>query len=162
MHHCVSRLRPIALLLGLSAATAAAAPADETRHDEAALRAIADHWENAELDGDVDYLSQLLAADYRSIGGTGETTTRAAILGRAEQAHRSPAAAAEGRRTAEAYLREHPTATAVAIHGTLGIVSYYDPKRGLEHSVRGSDIFVYEGNRWRAAYSVHTRPSEAP
>ena len=137
------------------ATTPAASPADENRHDEAALRAIVDHWTRAERDGDVAYLSQLLAPEYRSVGTTGEAHARAALLEHAERNQRSAEAREERRRAGEEYLRAHPTEVSVVIHGPLGIVSYYNPKRGLDHSVRGSDGFVYEGNRWHAIYSLH-------
>ncbi len=134
---------------------AASAPPDESRHDEAALRAIVDHWDRAEHDGDVAYLSQLLAPEYRSIGAGGEATTRAALLEQAERVQRSAEARVARRRAGEAFLRAHPTAVSVTVHGPVGIVSYYNPGRGLDHSVRGSDVFVYEGNRWHAVYALH-------
>jgi hypothetical protein len=77
------------------------------------------------------------------------------LLERAERSRRSAEARAERRAAGEAFLRAHPTEVAVAIDGPVGIVSYYDPRRGLDHSVRGSDVFVYEHNRWHAIYSMH-------
>lgn len=136
-------------------AARASGPADENRRDEAALRAIVDHWDRAELDGDPEYLAQLLAPEYRSVGAAGEATTRATLLEHAERVRRSAEARAERRKSGEAFLRAHPTEVAVAIHGALGIVSYYNPRRGVDHSVRGSDVFVYENGRWYAVYSLH-------
>jgi uncharacterized protein DUF4440 len=134
--------------------TPASAPApsiDETQPTEAALRAIVDHWGDAELTGDVAYLEQLLAREYRSIGPNGESHLRAGIL---EHARRS-AGSAEARKARDAYLQAHPTEKAVVIHGALGIVSYFNPQRGVDSSIRGSDVFVYEAKRWHAVYSLH-------
>jgi hypothetical protein len=129
-------------------------PVDETLRNEAALRAIDDHWGRAEKDGDVAYLAQLLAPEYRSIGARGEVTLRAALLEHASQRATSTEARAAAYKAAEAFLQAHPTEVSVVLHGTLGIVSFFNPRRGPEHAVRGADIFVYEG-RWHAIYSLH-------
>ena len=52
-------------------------------------------------------------------------------------------------------MAAHPTEVAVVLHGSVGIVSFYNPKRGADQGVRGADVFIYEGNRWRAIYSLH-------
>ncbi|HEX3763811.1 MAG TPA: DUF4440 domain-containing protein [Kofleriaceae bacterium] len=158
MLHLSSRLIAAAAALAIAPLASAAPPSpepDETRADEAALRAIVKHWDRAESDGDVPYLSQLLAPEYRSIGKTGEAVTRAALLAHAEQTHGSAEAQARRRKQGEEFLRTHPTEMAVAIHGPVGIVAYYNPTRGVDHSVRGSDVFVYEASRWHAIYSLH-------
>lgn len=85
----------------------------------------------------------------RSIDGTG--TAHAGILEHA----RANAGTADARKAVEAFKRAHPTAVAVTIHGTLGVASYFNPQRGVDHSVRGSDILIYEANRWHAVYSLH-------
>jgi hypothetical protein len=136
----------------------AAAPAvavDETLQNEAALRAVDDHWGRAEQDGDVAYLAQLLSPEYRSIGVRGEATPRAALLEHAGRRTGSAEARAEARKKVEAFKQTHPTEMAVVLHGTLGIVSFFNPKRGEDHSVRGADVFIYEGHRWHAVYSLH-------
>jgi hypothetical protein len=141
-----------------TAAAPTAAPTaavDETLQTEAALRAIDDHWGRAEGDGDVAYLAQLLAPEYRSIGARGEATPRAALLDHTRRRTASAEARAEARKAVEAFKQTHPTEVAVVLHGTLGIVSFFNPKRGADHSVRGADIFVYEGGRWHAVYSLH-------
>ena len=151
----------LTFLLGLATASTAratpgpAAAVDETQQSEAALRAIDDHWGRAEKDGDVTYLAQLLAPEYRSIGPRGEATPRAALLEHAGRRTGSAEARAEAHRSADAYLQTHPTEVAVVLHGTLGIVSFFNPARGPDHSVRGADVFVYEGHRWHAIYSLH-------
>lgn len=158
MLHLRSHLIAATAALAVATPASAAPPApdaDETRADEAALRAIVKHWDRAESDGDVPYLSQLLAPEYRSIGAKGEALTRAALLAHAEQIRGNAEAQAKRRKQGEDFLRAHPTEMAVAIHGPVGIVAYYNPARGVDHSVRGSDVFVYEANRWHAIYSLH-------
>lgn len=130
-------------------------PADETRPDEAGLRATAHHWDLAEADRDVAYLSQLLAPEFRSVGVTGEVTSRAALLEQAARLQRSADARARRRADSAAFVKAHPSAVAVTIHGTVGIVSYYNPARGEAHSIRGADVFVYEARRWHAVHAMH-------
>ena len=55
----------------------------------------------------------------------------------------------------QTYFAKHPTEMTVVIHGTLGVVSFYNPKRGDDHLVRGADVFVFEDNHWHAVYSLH-------
>jgi hypothetical protein len=148
-------LCPAGLARAESAGAHPAAAIDETLPSEAALRAIDEHWGRAESDGDVAYLSQLLAPEYRSVGPRGEVTSRAALLEHTTRRAGSAEARAEAHRSAEAYRQAHPTELSIVLHGTLGIVSYFDPTRGAEHSVRGADVFVYEGRRWHAVYSLH-------
>jgi hypothetical protein len=151
----------VAGVLGGAHAPASAAPSappggpasrvNETEHSETALRAIVEHWGNAEVEGEVAYLEQLLASEYRSISANGVAHPRAMIL---EHARRN-ADSAEARKSRDAYKKAHPTGIAVVIHGAIGIVSYYNPQRGLDQSVRGADVFVYEGDHWHAIYSMH-------
>ncbi len=158
----------VAGVLGGSPAPASAAPGapadrpaapaprvDETERSEAALRAIVEHWGDAEIEGDVGYLEQLLAPEYRSIGPNGAAHPRAMIL---EHARRN-AGSAEARKSRDAFKQAHPTSKAVVIHGAIGIVSYFNPQRGPDQSVRGADVFVYEGDRWHAIYSLHNGAS---
>jgi hypothetical protein len=135
------------------AVRSAAAPtsADETEHTEAALRAIVEHWTDAEVSGDVAYLEQLLAPEYRSVSAKGASHTRAMLLDHA----RHNTGSAKARKQVEDFRREHPTEKSVVIHGDLAIVSYFDPELGVDSSIRGSDVFVYESHRWRAVYSLH-------
>jgi hypothetical protein len=139
-------------LAGSPAATAGAPGAvDETQHTEAALRAIVEHWTEAEVSGDVAYLDQLLAPEYRSINAKGVSLVRATLLDHA----RRNTGSAEARKRVEDWKRDHPTDERVTIHGDVAIVSYFDPKLGADSSIRGGDVFVYEGHRWRAIYSLH-------
>lgn len=128
---------------------------DEAKRDEAALRAIDDHWGRAEGEGDVAYLTQLLAPEYRSIGSSGKATTRDALLEHTARRASSAAAREEARKAREAFMAAHPTGVSVVLHGPVGIVSFYNPKRGADQAVRGVDVFIYEDNRWRALYSFH-------
>ena len=63
----------VAILLGgvADSPIAKAGAVDERRATGAALRAIADHWEAAEVEGDVAYLEPLLLPEYRSIDSKG-------------------------------------------------------------------------------------------
>lgn len=137
------------------AASPARADPDETRHDEAALRAIDDHWGRAEEAGDVDYLAALLAPGYRSISATGKATTRDALLAHTRQRAGSATARDDARKARAAYMAAHPTEMSVVLRGAIGIVSFYNPARGADQAVRGADVFVYEDHRWRAIYSFH-------
>jgi len=136
-------------------ASPAAARPDETQHTDAALRAIINHWDDAELTGDVAYLEQLLVAEYRSVDAKGESHPRAMIL---EHARRS-AGSAEARAARDAFMKAHPSEMAILIHGDTAIVSYFNPSRGVDKSTRGSDVFVYESKRWHAIYSLHNGAS---
>jgi hypothetical protein len=153
MHSTSIWLCAAAALLAASSSAHAAPPAtvDETQHNEAALRAIVEHWNEAEVSGDVAYLDQLWAPEYRSVGAKGESHTRAMLLDHA----RHNTGSAEARKRVEDFKREHPTEMSVVIHGDTGIVSYFNPKLGVDSSIRASDVFVYEDHRWRAVYSLH-------
>jgi hypothetical protein len=141
----------LSALGGPAAANPTGSPGDETQPSEAGLRAVAEHWNAAERDGDVAFLEQLLVPEYRSIDAKGEAHPRAVILAYVK----AKGGSAERRREVEAYKTAHPTQTAVTVHGTLGVVAYFNPTRGIDHSVRGSDVFVYEDHHWHAVYSLH-------
>jgi hypothetical protein len=143
----------VSLLLVASPALTAT-DSDETEPTEAALRAVEDRWSRAEDDGDVRYLELLLAPEYRSIGANGESTTRAKLIERAARV-KDATARAEAHKTSQAFMKAHPTELTVVVHGALGIVSFFNPQGGPDHAVRGTDVFVYEGHRWRAVYAFH-------
>lgn len=152
------RLARFALLLAITICpmrrAAAADAVDETRATDAALRAVVQHWSQAETDGDTAYLEQLLLPEYRSVDSKGMATPKAKIVDRAKRNQGSDRA----RHEAEAYRRTHPTEISVVIHGPIGVVSYFNPARGAQSGVRSSDVFVYEGQRWHAIYSQHSEP----
>src|SRR5262249_46204003 len=127
---------------------------DESKRDEAALRAIDDHWGRAETEGDVAYLSELLAPEYRSIGVTGEATTRASLLDRAAQ-RTTEAARSDAPKATQESLPKRPSETSLVAHGSIGVVSFYNPKPGADRSVPGADVFVFENNPWHAVFSLH-------
>lgn len=133
------------------AGSATAAPVDETAHSAAAVEAVDQHWLEAELDGDTAYLEQLLLPAYRSVGADGAVHPRDAIIAHAAKSRGSD----EQRRKVEAWIKAHPSAQKVVLQGDTAILSFYDPARGADHSVRSSDIFVYVDGRWHAIYSQH-------
>jgi hypothetical protein len=133
-------------------APAPAARVDETQRTDAALRAISKHWGDAETEGDVGYLDQLLAPEYRSVDAKGASHPRSKILEHAKKNQGS----AEAHKAIEAFLLAHPTETAVTLHGDVAVVSYFNPKRGVDAAIRGSDIFLYEAGHWHAIYSMHS------
>jgi hypothetical protein len=150
----MSKLHVWIVLAAVASVARADAGADEAKHDEAALRAVDKHWGDAETEGDVAYLAELLAPEYRSIGVTGEATTRARLLEKAAK-RTTEAARAEARKASQAFTAAHPTGVSVVIRGDVGIVSFYNPERGADHAVRGADVFVYQDHRWRAVISLH-------
>jgi hypothetical protein len=123
----------------------------ETPRTEAAVRAIEDHWLRAEGTGDVEYLRRLLLPEYRSVSARGEAITKDAILNRAARNR----ASGEGMRAIEAYLAAHPTEEAVTLRDDVAIVSFFDPRIGVEKGVRSSDVFVHVDGAWHALYSQH-------
>ena len=139
-------------MLGASSiARAQSARTDETEHTEAAVLAVANHWSDAEAQGDTAYLDRLLAPAYRSVNADGSIHTRAAIIGGAA-AHGSPAAvAALAKRR-----KEHPHGTKVVIDHDAAIVSYYPEGRRPEDGLMSSDVLAYWDRRWHALYSAHT------
>jgi hypothetical protein len=141
--------------VGVHAPASAAPEVDESQPTEAALRAITDHWGSAEVDGDLGYLERLFAPEYRSVGSDGRSVPRAKILEHARRNQGSAEARAAERKRRDAYVQAHPTEKLVVIHGQIGIVSYFNAHRGVDSSIRGSDVLVYEGHGWRAVYSLH-------
>lgn len=141
--------------VGVHAPASAAPGVDESQPTEAALRAITDHWGHAEVDGDLGYLEHLFAPEYRSVGPDGRSVPRAKILEHTRRNKSSAEERGEERKRRDAFMQAHPTEKLVVIHGQIGIVSYFNAHRGVDSSIRGSDVFVYEGNAWRAVYSLH-------
>lgn len=131
-----------------------AASVDETAHSAAAVKAVDQHWLDAELDGDTAYLQALLLPAYRSVGADGVVHPRQAIL--------THAAANRGsdrqRRKVEAWIKAHPSARRVVLQGDTAILWFYDPALGPDRGVRSADVFVYVDGHWRALYSQHARP----
>jgi hypothetical protein len=153
------------LLLAFGA-RAQAAPVDETAHTRAAVLAVEDHWLRAEGTGDVAWLERMLLPAYRSVSPDGSVHDRNAIVAHARKNQGSDRAM----RQIEAYLKAHPSGSAVAIDGDLAIVSFYDPAVGPQR-LRSSDLFLYRDGHWHAIYSQHStdgqpvappKPAQAP
>jgi len=143
--------------LACASAQASDTPAvDENARTAAAVKAVDQHWMQAEIHGDSAWLGRLLLPEYRSVGADGEVTTRAAILADAAT-HRDSDTFAK---KVAAWEQAHPTKTRVVLHGNVAIVSFYDPRLGMDKGVRSSDIFVYENERWHALYSQHSHVAE--
>ncbi|MCX7513391.1 nuclear transport factor 2 family protein [Frateuria hangzhouensis] len=142
------------LALAAAVPAAPAAAMNETAHSPAAVKAVDQHWLDAELDGDTDYLASLLLPAYRSVGADGVVHARRAILANAAKNRGSDRA----RRKAEAWRKTHPSGQQVVLQGDTAILSFYDPALGPVRGVRSSDVFVYVDGRWRAIYSQHSRP----
>lgn len=147
------------LLAALAGPAAAADTADthvnETAKTPAAVIAVDNHWMQAEINGDTQWLGHLLLPGYRSISPDGKATSRAAILAHAAKNRGSD----KMKRKVAAWLKAHPTKSTVVMHGNVAILSFYDPKLGAQKGVRSSDIFVYEDGHWHALYSQHSQAS---
>ena len=137
-------------ILAFAGVSHAASP-DETAHTAAAVKAVDQHWLDAELDGDTAYLEALLLPAYRSVGADGVVHPRQAIIAHAAQNRGSD----QQRRKVEAWIKAHPSAQSVVLQGDTAILSFYDPTLGPDRGVRSADIFVYVGGHWRALYSQH-------
>jgi hypothetical protein len=125
----------------------------ESARTEAAVRAVDQHWMDAELDGDSAWLDAMLLPEYRSVGADGTVHTKAALLAHAAKNRGNDTE----RRQVEAWLKVHPSGQAVVIRGDTAILTFYDPKLGPQRGVRSADVFVYENGRWHALYSQHSR-----
>lgn len=147
---------PLALAVATLAlaGTTRAATVDETARSAAAVKAVDQHWLDAELDGDTAYLEALLLPAYRSVGADGVAHPRRTILAHAARNRGSD----RQRREVEAWIRAHPSAQNVVLQGDTAVLSFYDPALGPDRGVRSADIFVYVDGRWRALYSQHASP----
>jgi hypothetical protein len=147
---------PFALTIVLLAlaGSASAASLGETAHTAAAVKAVDQHWLDAELDGDTAYLGDLLLPGYRSVGADGTVHPREAIIAHAAANRGS----GRQRHEVEAWIKAHPSAQSVVLQGDTAILSFYDPALGPDRGVRSADVFVYVGGRWRALYSQHAKP----
>jgi len=149
------------LLTMFALAVGAAAPAyagnlappgaNEHEQSEAGVRATEDHWSLAEMTGQTDWLESMLMPGYRTVDTHGVAHSKERVVAGAAKNKGST----DGQAKLDAYLKEHPTGTSVVVHGTVAVVSFYDPALGPDNGVRSSDIFVYEGGAWHAAYSQH-------
>lgn len=159
-HHAHVRLACIGLWLAAAAIAApamAASPdsasaADETAHTAAAVKAVDQHWLEAEEGGDAAWLDGMLMPDYRSVGVAGTFATKAAILARAVKNGGSQAM----KQKVAAWQAAHPVDQQVTLQGDTAILSFVSAAPATKGKLYSSDVFVYVDGRWRALYSAHT------
>jgi hypothetical protein len=121
-------------------------------HSKAAVIADDNAWAKAESSGDTAYIDKLLLPGYRSVNVDGSVHDKAAILSSARKHVGSVDKA-----TADAKWEDaHPHLTTVFISGNTAILTFVLNKPGVPTTIMSCDVFVYQGDRWRAAYSQHT------
>ena len=117
------------------------AAALSTATGEAAVRAAEDGWSAAYVTGDTAFLERLLADDYVSVGQTGESHPKPAIVaGAAKYAAAHPGSTAT----------PMPPSSTIAISGDVALVRHHG---ATDTSV---DVFQKRGDAWIALYSQHT------
>jgi len=129
--------------------------AREAQKTVAAVKAVDDHWGEAEVHGDTAYLSRLLLPGYRSVSPNGAAHSRSQILAGAAR-NIAPDAAAKAVADSATYANAHPSGVSVLLQGNTAVLSFYSKKLGPEKGVKGSDIFVYTDGGWHAIYSEHS------
>ena len=109
--------------------------------DLVAVRDAENRWSAAFVTGDAEFLQQLLADDYVSVGGDGVDHPKAMVI------------AAAGR-----YAAAHPGATATPMPASSTIAVSADLALVRHHSERETsvDVFQKRQGRWVAVYSQHT------
>ncbi|HKR76143.1 MAG TPA: nuclear transport factor 2 family protein [Rhodanobacter sp.] len=156
-----ARVRLACIGLGLGAvigAQAVAAPqgspsaADETARSAAAVKAVDQHWLEAEENGDAAWLDGMLLPDYRSVGVAGTFATKAAILAHAAKNRGSD----KTKQQVAAWQAAHPVEQQVTLQGDTAILSFVSSAPATKGKLYSSDVFVYVDGRWRALYSAHT------
>jgi hypothetical protein len=121
--------------------TAAATPDVERRKSVEGINAIEEHWSQAFVTGDADYLGRLLADDYVSINAKGVARPKAEVIAMAKRyAGSNPA------------LLQRQVSSPVSIRGDTAIVHH---RSSSDISV---DIFYWHDGNWRAWYSQHLTP----
>lgn len=157
-----ARARLACIGLGLGAAVigtqAMAAPqggpsaADETAHTAAAVKAVDQHWLEAEESGDAAWLDGMLLPDYRSVGVAGTFATKATIMAHAVKNGGSD----KMKQKVAAWQAAHPVEQQVTLQGDTAILSFVSASPATKGKLYSSDVFVYVDGRWRALYSAHT------
>lgn len=152
----VGRLACLGLWLGAAAigapAVAADTGVDETAHTPAAVKAVDQHWLEAEENGDAAWLDGMLLPCYRSVNASGTFATKAAIVAHAAKNRGSDAM----KRSADAWQQAHPVDQQVTIRGDTAILSFVSASPATKGKLYSSDVFAYVDGRWRALYSAHT------
>jgi hypothetical protein len=127
----------------------------EAQKTAAAVKAVDDHWGEAEVRGDTAYLNQLLLPGYRSVASNGVAYSKSQILtGAAKKI--GPAAMAKAVADSAAYTNAHPYSVSVLLQDNTAVLSFYSKALGPDKGVKGSDIFIYTGGHWHAIYSQHS------
>lgn len=140
-----------ALAIGTKA-HAADAGTGETAKTAAAVKAVDQHWLEAEEGGDTAWLDGMLLPDYRSVGVAGTFATKAAILAHATQNRGSH----KMKQQVAAWQAAHPVEQQVTLQGDTAILSFVSSAPASKGKLYSSDVFVYVDGRWRALYSSHT------
>lgn len=140
------------LVLAIGAAAAIAAGVDEAARSAAAVKAVDQHWLEAETHGDTAWLDGLLLPEYRSIGADGKVTGKAAIVAYAARNRDS----GKVKREVAAWQAAHPLEQQVVLQGDAAVVSFVSTAPASKGRLYSSDVFVHVGGRWRALYSAHT------
>lgn len=143
-----------AILAGTLPAAANAVSAEPKT--AAAVLAADDAWGDAEGRGDAAFVDALLMPDYRSVGASGKSTLKAAIVAGARARAGSPMAA----EAIAAWKAEHPLRGDVVLNGDTAVLTWVSLKPSAGQPISSSDIFVYRGGRWHPIYSQHTGVSE--
>jgi hypothetical protein len=128
-------------------------PAAERAMTVAAVRAVEDHWNRAEMDGEIAYLDQLLLPAYRSVSANGSVHPKAAIIAGAQKqaAHHAAAAAA-----VDSFRKAHPSRTDITLQGNTAIATFVSLVPASHEAIRGADVFVFTDGAWHALYSAHS------
>ena len=150
---CLRTMFALALVAAIPAHAWDLAPpgANEHEQSEAGVRATEDHWSLAELTGQTDWLESMLMPGYRSVDSNGTAHSKERIVAGAAKNKGST----DGKAKLDAYMKDHPSGTSVVVHGNIAVVSFYDLSLGPDKGVKSSDVFLYEGGAWHAAYSQH-------
>lgn len=140
------------LALALGTPAVAAAGVDETAHTAAAVKAVDQHWLEAETNGDTAWLDGMLLPGYRSVGVAGTFATKASIVAHAAKNRGSDTM----KREVAAWQAAHPVEQQVTLQGDTAILSFISAAPATRGKLYSSDVFVYADGRWRALYSAHT------
>ncbi|MBD8874607.1 nuclear transport factor 2 family protein [Rhodanobacter sp. DHB23] len=152
-HPIIPSLLVIVPLLAWATATIAADP-DETAHTAAAVKAVDQHWLEAETHGDAAWLDGMLLPSYRSIGADGKATPKAAIVAHAAK-NRDAQAQEKMKQEVAAWQQAHPVEQQVVMQGDTAILSFVSSVPATRGKLYSSDVFVYMDGRWHALYSQH-------
>ena len=121
----------------------------------AAVLAADDAWGAAESRGDADFVEWLLMPDYRSVGPTGKSTLKVAIVAGARARSGSTTSAA----TIAEWKAAHPLRGDVTLYGDTAVLTWISTQPIASEAVSSCDVFVYRTGHWHAIYSQHSMAS---